>query len=99
MAETDLIWMSLLVFLPSLFAVALIFFPRKATAAMCWWSLTGTAVTLGVSVAIFIQYKVAVLDHAGVMKTKEERQSVSLEARTSLMDREVGSSEEVAAND
>ena len=31
MTETDLIWMSLLVFTPSVFALALLFFPRGGT--------------------------------------------------------------------
>ncbi|MFO0842965.1 MAG: hypothetical protein U0797_11305 [Gemmataceae bacterium] len=32
---------------------------------MCWWSLVGTAVTLGISIAIFINYKADVVELQG----------------------------------
>src|SRR5271165_516029 len=60
--EADMLWMTLLVFVPSVFAFALIFFPRGSERAMCWWSLVGTAVTLGISIAVFINFKTGVLD-------------------------------------
>src|SRR5436309_14945943 len=60
--EADMLWTTLLVFVPSLFALALIFFPRGSDKAMCWWSLAGTAVTLGISIAIFINFKTGVID-------------------------------------
>src|SRR5262249_4100880 len=84
--ETDLIWMTLLVFLPSVFALGLIFFPRKWENAMCWWSLLGTAVTLGVSIAIFIGYKSSVVDRAGPNGDRGERVAISLDTRTAAMD-------------
>jgi NADH-quinone oxidoreductase subunit M len=56
MAETDLIWMSLLVFLPSAFALVLLFFPKGTEEYMRWWSLLGTAVTLVVSLFVFIDF-------------------------------------------
>src|SRR5262249_50691282 len=61
MPEQDLIWMSVLVFLPSLFALGVLLFPRGYENAMCWFSLAGTALTLGVAIAIFIHYKADVL--------------------------------------
>ena len=61
-AETDMIWMTLLVVVPSIFALGLIAFPRTWQNAMCWWSLAGTAVTLGISIAIFINFKLGVID-------------------------------------
>src|SRR5690242_1845321 len=91
MAEMDVIWMSLLVFMPSFFALGLIFFPRRAEAAMCWWSLAGTAVTLGIAVAIFINYKVNVLDLHGALKERAERERMSLPARAAAMDQAMGS--------
>lgn len=54
--EHDLFWMSLCVFMPSLFALVLIFFPRGTEEYMRWWSLLGTAVTFVISVVLFIQY-------------------------------------------
>ncbi len=56
MQETDLIWMSLLVFIPSLFAIGLLLFPKGWEEGMRWWALGGTALTLGVSLCIFVWF-------------------------------------------
>ncbi len=56
MQETDLIWMSLLIFIPTAFAIGLAFFPKGSDEAMRWWSLFGTALTLGVSLCIFVWF-------------------------------------------
>jgi NADH-quinone oxidoreductase subunit M len=56
MQETDLIWMSLLVFIPSLFALGLLLFPKGWEEGMRWWALGGTALTLGVSLCIFVWF-------------------------------------------
>ena len=37
MQEYDLILMSLVIFVPSLFALGLLFFPRGSDEAMRWW--------------------------------------------------------------
>jgi NADH-quinone oxidoreductase subunit M len=83
-AEWDMIWMTALVFVPSAFALALLAFPRGSERAMCWWSLAGTAVALGISVAIFIQFKLGVIDYwsADRNPSAENRAAVSLDART-----------------
>src|SRR5262245_49799184 len=60
--EYDLILMSLLVFVPSLFALGLVFFPRGTEEWMRWWTLLGTAVTLVISAWVFIDYYKAVYD-------------------------------------
>lgn len=57
MPETDAIVMSLVIFLPTAFALVLLFFPRGSDEAMRWWSLFGTLATLGVSLAMFIMYE------------------------------------------
>jgi NADH-quinone oxidoreductase subunit M len=92
--EADLFWMTLLVFVPSLFAVGLIFFRRGTERAMCWWSLVGTAVTLGISIAIFINFKTGVIDfHNASLSTadKEARARLSLDRRVEAADaRQVG---------
>src|SRR5579871_3786036 len=62
MPETDLIWMSLVVFLPTVFALGLLFFPKGWEEAMRWWSLFGTALTLGISICAFILYKNDLID-------------------------------------
>src|SRR5947207_13493453 len=60
--EYDLIVMSLVIFLPTVFALALLFFPRGSDEYMRWWSLLGTAVTLVLSLWLFIDYQRGVLD-------------------------------------
>src|SRR5947209_15780055 len=54
--EYDLVLMSLVIFVPSLFALALVAFPRGSEEWMRWWTLFGTAVTLVLSLWMFIDY-------------------------------------------
>jgi NADH-quinone oxidoreductase subunit M len=56
MQETDLIWMSLLIFIPTAFAIVLLLFPKGWEEAMRWTALFGTALTLGVSLCVFVLY-------------------------------------------
>jgi NADH-quinone oxidoreductase subunit M len=56
MAETDVILMSALIFIPTVFALVLAFFPKGWEEAMRWWSLFGTALTLGLSLCMFIYF-------------------------------------------
>jgi NADH-quinone oxidoreductase subunit M len=56
MPETDLQWMSALVFLPLAFAAGLLLFPARKVEAMRWWALFGTAGTLSVSLCIVVAY-------------------------------------------
>src|SRR5262245_39302893 len=56
MPEFDLILMSLVIFAPSVFAVVLFFFPRGSEEYMRWWTLLGTAVTLALSLILFVDY-------------------------------------------
>src|SRR6516225_5061134 len=71
MIELDFIWMTLVIFVPSAFALALMLFPsprdeagkEKWNNAVRWWSLLGTAATLGISMGIFIKYYHNVYDH------------------------------------
>jgi len=62
MPESDLTWLSLLVFLPALFAAGLLAFPSRWHEAMRWWALFGAAATLGVSLCVVIGYY-SMLDH------------------------------------
>jgi len=55
-AEYDLILMSLCIFLPSLFALVLLFFPKGTEEYMRWWTLLGTAVTFVVSCFLLVDY-------------------------------------------
>ncbi|HJZ55872.1 MAG TPA: NADH-quinone oxidoreductase subunit M [Gemmataceae bacterium] len=56
MPESDLIWMTVLVFLPAAFAAGLLIFPSRWTEAMRWWALVGTAGTLSVSLCVVVGY-------------------------------------------
>ncbi len=83
MAETDLLWMSAVVFIPAVFALVLIFFPRGKEEAMRWWSLFGTALTLGVSIGMFILFYNNVIDENNVRSGLEEnRRWASLDSRS-----------------
>jgi NADH-quinone oxidoreductase subunit M len=88
--EWDVIWMSLVVFLPSLFALVLLFFPKGREEAMRWWALMGTAATLGVSIVLLLHYKSDVIDLNGVNTNKVEerlvRDKASLEGRAVLLE-------------
>src|SRR5580693_1115328 len=54
--ERDLILMSLVIFLPTLFALVVLCLPRGSEEWMRWVSLFGTAATLVVSLFLFIDY-------------------------------------------
>jgi NADH-quinone oxidoreductase subunit M len=62
MPETDLTWLSLLVFLPAAFALALLFVPSGRHEAMRWLALFGAAGTLSISLCVVIGYY-SLLDH------------------------------------
>src|ERR1700712_2164228 len=80
MPETDLILMSLVVFIPRLFALGLLFFPKGWEEAMRWWSLFGTALTLGVSICAFILYKAEVVDRNSVDEKGRAKMALSYRA-------------------
>lgn len=64
--EYDLVLMSLVIFMPSLFALVLMIpglFPKGWEESMRWWSLLGTAVTLVLSICMFISYYKDVFNH------------------------------------
>jgi len=67
--EYDLYLMTAVIFTPTLFAAFLAipwFFPKGWEEQMRWWSLLGTAVTLVLSVCMFISYSSNVVDfHSG----------------------------------
>jgi NADH-quinone oxidoreductase subunit M len=89
MPETDVIWMSLVIFTPTVFALLLVFFPRGAERAMCWFSLAGTALTLGISIGMFILFKTDTIDRVGVpTNNPEARVMASLDWRAEQADRD-----------
>ncbi|QJW93053.1 complex I subunit 4 family protein [Frigoriglobus tundricola] len=56
MPESDLLWLSLLVFMPAACAAGLLVFPSKWTEAMRWWALFGSAGTLSVALCVVVGY-------------------------------------------
>lgn len=55
-AEVDLWFMTLLVFVPAIFAASLLFFPKGSEEYMRWFTLLGTAVTFVFSALLFIDF-------------------------------------------
>src|SRR6266542_3937278 len=86
MQEYDLLLMSLVIFVPSLFAFGLLFFPRGYEEAMRWWSLAGTALTLGLSLCAFIGFKATTLDNL-TGRPADIRARAQLENRAAEADR------------
>src|SRR5947199_4955860 len=86
MNETDLIWMSLVVFLPSAFAIGLLFFPKGWEESMRWWSLFGTALTLGVSLCLFINFKTETVDRQNANINRIDRDKATLLYRANEAD-------------
>ena len=56
MQEYDLFLMSLVIFLPSLFGILLLLFPKKAVEPMKWFALLGAAATLTLSLCTLVDY-------------------------------------------
>src|SRR5918996_3885991 len=56
MPENDLLMMSLVIFIPSVFALGLIFFPKGTEEWMRWFALLGTALTFVVSLFMLVDY-------------------------------------------
>src|SRR5262245_38510345 len=86
--EHALLLMSLVIFVPSLFALVLLVVPFGSTAdpeskaradeRVRWWSLLGTAVTLVLSLFVFIDFRAYVVD---ANLTNPDKQAQSLVAR------------------
>jgi NADH-quinone oxidoreductase subunit M len=81
MPEADVIWMSLVVFLPSLFALAVLIWPKGWENAMRWTTLAGTALTLGLSLVLFVMYLMHVHDEKGYSASPEVQSKMSLGQR------------------
>jgi NADH-quinone oxidoreductase subunit M len=79
-AENDVIYMSLVIFVPTVFALLLMIpwlFPKGKEDLMRWWSLLGTAVTFVLSVCMFINYHSGVIDFHMNEKGKVDKTSLS----------------------
>src|SRR5712692_2281028 len=60
--ERDLVIMSLVIFIPTVFAGVLLFIPRGKDELMRWVSLLGTALTLVLSLIMLIDFYRDVID-------------------------------------
>jgi NADH-quinone oxidoreductase subunit M len=56
MIATDTLWMTALIFTPTIFALVLVFVPKRNVEAMRWIALFGTAITLAISIVVFMGY-------------------------------------------
>jgi NADH-quinone oxidoreductase subunit M len=56
MPESDLIWLSLLLFLPAGCAAGLLAFPSAWKEAMRWWAVFGAAGTLSIALCVVVGY-------------------------------------------
>src|SRR5574340_491432 len=89
MAERDLLWMTAVVFIPSVFALLLIFVPRGKEEIMRWLSLAGTALTLGASIGMFIAFYNEIIDLNSVRgNDPRSREWVSLDYRLGQLESE-----------
>lgn len=61
-SQSDLVVMSLVIFIPTLFALLLVFVPKKNTEMMRWLTLIGTVVTLVLSIRMFQDFYLQVVD-------------------------------------
>src|SRR5438132_1150180 len=98
--EFDLILMSALIFTPALFALVLVFFPaggneevgsdeekhkaRSRNDLMRWWTLAGTALTLGLSLCVFLSFKNDVVDY--FQRGTEGRKAGQLDERAKRLE-------------
>lgn len=70
MPEWDCLWMTAVIFVPAVFALVLMVLPsgsddegrERWNERYRWWALLGTALTLGISIGIFIYYYQEVYD-------------------------------------
>jgi NADH-quinone oxidoreductase subunit M len=56
MTATDTLWMTALIFTPTVFALLILFVPKGKDEAMRWLALFGAAITLAVSIIVFMGY-------------------------------------------
>ena len=99
MAESDALWMTAVIFLPTAFALGLVFFPRRAAEAMRWWSLFGTALTLGASLCMFINFYKYTIEAHGVLTNADSRVKAGLLWRAEQADKAALAGNPADAND
>ena len=86
MLELDLWLMSLVIFTPLVFALGLLFFPRKWEEAMRWWTLFGTALTLGLSLCMLISFYHDTIEFNGPIRDRLANDKATLAYRARDID-------------
>src|SRR5262245_26032719 len=99
MAETDVLLMTAVIFLPTAFALGLVFFPRRWGEGLRWWSLFGTALTLGVSLCMFINFYKYTIEAHGVLNDADSRVKAGLLWRADKADLAMAAGRPAEAND
>src|SRR5205085_3395735 len=89
--STDMLLMTLVIFLPSVFAIGLLFFPKGTEEWMRWFALFGSGITLVVSLFMLVDY-VNLLDADTTHGTTAAMHgpAASLDNRVSEADRKAG---------
>ena len=54
--ELDMIWLSALVFMPAAFGLLLLIIPSRFREVLRWVALFGTAITLAISLCVWVDY-------------------------------------------
>jgi NADH-quinone oxidoreductase subunit M len=85
--EYDFVLMSLCIFVPSLFALGLLFFPKGTEEYMRWFALLGTAVTFVLSSWVFIEYYQLLDAHPDKNMAKSLNGVKRADRSTTLVDR------------
>jgi NADH-quinone oxidoreductase subunit M len=91
--------MTAVIFIPTAFALGLVFFPRRSEEAMRWWSLFGTALTLGASLCMFINFYKYTFETHGVLNDADSRKQAGLLLRTDKADLALAAGRPAEAND
>ncbi len=91
MPETDLLLMSLVIFVPSVFALGLIFFPKGTEEWMRWFALTGTAITFVISLFMLVDYtKILNTDTSNASRQAMHGDAATLDHRVADADKRIG---------
>lgn len=86
MLEFDLYLMNLVIFTPAVFGLGLLFFPRKSEEAMRWWTLFGTAITLGLSICMLISFYHDTIEFNGPIRDRLANEKSTLAYRAQDLD-------------
>ena len=99
MIDYDLLMMSVCIFLPSLFALVLVFFPKGSEEYMRWFALLGTAATFVVSTFLLIDHMRFLDTHTAGGAGRANPRATSLNDRAAAYEVAMAKSQPVETND